>query len=38
MAGSAEEIRAVFEELERHMFDVVNGVQDGKEIRTAALT
>lgn len=24
----------VFEELERQMFDVVNGVQDGKEIRT----
>jgi hypothetical protein len=36
MPGSIEEIRSVFEQLERHMFDVVNGVQDGKEIRKAA--
>jgi hypothetical protein len=34
--GSLEDIRSVFERLERHMFDVVNGVQDGKEIRRAA--
>lgn len=36
MSGSIEEIRPVFEQLERHMFDVVNGVQDGKEIRRSA--
>jgi hypothetical protein len=36
MPGSLEDIRSVFERLERHMFDVVNGVQDGKEIRRAA--
>ena len=36
MSGSIEEIRPVFEQLERHMFDVVNGVQDGKEIRRCA--
>jgi len=28
MSGSIEEIRPVFEQLERHMLDVVNGVQD----------
>jgi len=33
MWGSVEEICRVFEQLERHMLDVVNGVQDGKEIR-----
>lgn len=36
MWRSIEEIRPVFEQLERHMFDVVNGVQDGKEIRRSA--
>lgn len=36
MSGSPEDIRSVFERLERHMFDVVNGVQDGKEIIRAA--
>jgi hypothetical protein len=36
MPGSIEEIRAAFEQLECHMFDVVNGVQEGKEIRKAA--
>jgi hypothetical protein len=36
MPGSIEEIGQVFEQLARHMFDVVNGVQDGKEIRKAA--
>jgi hypothetical protein len=36
MPGRFEEIRSVFENLERDMFDVVNGVQEGKEIRTAA--
>lgn len=36
MSGSIEEIRPVFEQLERHMLDVVNGVQDGKEIRKSA--
>jgi len=36
MSGSIEEIRPVFEQLERHMFDVVNGVQNGKEIRRSA--
>jgi hypothetical protein len=36
MPGSIEEISSVFENLECSMFDVVNGVQDGKEIRTAA--
>jgi hypothetical protein len=35
MPGSIEEISSVFENLERSMFDVANGVQDGKEIRTA---
>ena len=36
MSGSIEEIRPVYEQLERHMLDVVNGVQDGKEIRKSA--
>ena len=36
MSGSIEEIRSIFEELERYLFDVVNGVQDGKEVRTTA--
>jgi len=36
MSGSIEEIRPVFEQLEHHMFDVVNGVQDAKEIRRSA--
>ena len=36
MSEIIEEIRPVFEQLERHMFDVVNGVQDGKEIRRSA--
>jgi hypothetical protein len=36
MSGSIEEVHSIFEELERHMFDVVNGVQDGKEIRTTS--
>ena len=36
MSGSIEEIRTVFEQLERYMFDVVNGVQGGKEIRRSA--
>ena len=36
MSESIEEIRLVFEQLDDHMFDVVNGVQDGKEIRRSA--
>lgn len=36
MPGSIDEINAVFKDLERYMFDVVNGVQDGKEIRASA--
>jgi len=36
MPGSIEEIHSVFEDLQRYMFDMVNGVQEGKEIRTAA--
>ena len=36
MPGSIDEINAIFEDLERCVFDVVNGVQDSKEIRAAA--
>lgn len=36
MQGSIEQTRPVFEQLERHMFDVVYGGQDGNEIRRAA--
>lgn len=36
MSGSIGEVHSVFDELQIHMFDVVNGVQDGKEIRASA--
>lgn len=36
MPGSLYEIHSMFEELQRYMVDVVNGVQEGKEIRAAA--
>lgn len=37
MAESLYEVHKKFEELQPHLYDVVNGVQDGKEIRLAAL-
>lgn len=37
MPESLYEVHKKFEELQPHLFDVVNGVQDGKEIRLAAL-
>jgi hypothetical protein len=36
MSGSIEFIRPVFEQLQRDMLDVVNGVQNGKHIRRFA--
>jgi len=36
MSGRLEEVRPVSEQLERHLFDVVNGAQDGKAIRRSA--
>ena len=36
MPESLYEVHKKFEELQRHLVDVVNGVQDGKEIRNAA--
>jgi hypothetical protein len=36
MSASIDEVRPLFEELERCMFDVVNGVQEGKAIRIVA--
>lgn len=36
MPESLYEVHRKFEELQPYLFDVVNGVQDGKEIRCAA--
>ena len=37
MPASLYDVYTTFEELQRHLVDVVNGVQDGKEIRNVAL-
>lgn len=37
MPGSLYDVHTKFEELQSHLVDVVNGVQEGKEIRNAAL-